>query len=114
MPIKVKEFNIGTVENPKMASIGDYWDEKIVKSITKLLREYNDMFPTTFMEIKGIEGELGEMKIPLISEERLIKQRPYRLNMIYKKKFKVEIYRMLEDGIIEHVDESEWASPMVV
>jgi hypothetical protein len=26
VPIKVKKFNIGIVENPKMASIGDYWD----------------------------------------------------------------------------------------
>ena len=25
--IKVKKVNIGTVENPKMTSIGDYWDE---------------------------------------------------------------------------------------
>jgi hypothetical protein len=32
--IKVKKFNIGTVENPKMASIGYYWDEQIVESIT--------------------------------------------------------------------------------
>jgi hypothetical protein len=34
MPIKVKKVNIGTVEQPKMASIGDYWDEKTVESIT--------------------------------------------------------------------------------
>jgi hypothetical protein len=47
-PIKIKKFNIRTVENPKMANIGDYWDEKIVESITELLREYNDLFPTTF------------------------------------------------------------------
>jgi hypothetical protein len=33
-PIKVKKFNIGMNENPKMASIGDYWDEKIVERIT--------------------------------------------------------------------------------
>ena len=46
--IKVKKVNIGKVENPKMASIGDYWDEKTVESITKLLREYNDLFPTMF------------------------------------------------------------------
>jgi hypothetical protein len=26
-PIKVKKFNIGTIDNPKMESIGDYWDE---------------------------------------------------------------------------------------
>jgi hypothetical protein len=64
-PIKVKKVNIGTIENPKMANIGDYWDEKMIESIIELLREYNDLFPTTFTEMKGIAGELGEMKIPL-------------------------------------------------
>jgi hypothetical protein len=73
-PIKVKKVNIGTVENPKMASIGDYWDEQTVESITELLREYNDLFPTTFTEMKGIAGELGEMKIPLRAEARPIRQ----------------------------------------
>jgi hypothetical protein len=64
-PVKVKKVNIGTIENPKMANIGDYWDKKIVEIITELLHEYNDLFPTTFTEMKGIEGELGEIKIPL-------------------------------------------------
>ena len=44
-----------------MANIGDYWDEKTVESITELLCEYNDMFPTTFKEMKGIAGDLGEI-----------------------------------------------------
>jgi hypothetical protein len=52
--IKVNKVNIGTVENPKMANIGDYWDEQTVEIITELLREYNDLFPTTFTEMKGI------------------------------------------------------------
>jgi hypothetical protein len=69
--IKVKKVNIGTVENPKMANIGDYWDEQTVESITELLCEY-DLFPTTFTEMKGIAGELGEMKIPLRVEARPI------------------------------------------
>jgi hypothetical protein len=63
MLIKVKKFNIGTMENPKMDSIGDYCDEKIVDNITYLLCEYNDLFPTTFTEMKGIVREIGEMKI---------------------------------------------------
>jgi hypothetical protein len=46
--IKVKKSNIGTIENPKMDSIGDYWDEQAVESVTELLREYSDLFPTTF------------------------------------------------------------------
>jgi hypothetical protein len=113
-PIKVKKVNIGTTDNPKMASIGDYWDEQTVERITELLREYSDLFPTTFTEMKGIAGELGEMKIPLKPEARSVRQRPYRLNPIYKQKVKEEIDRMLEAGIIEPVEESEWISPMVV
>jgi hypothetical protein len=31
-PINVKKVNIGTNDNPKMESIRDYWDEKIVES----------------------------------------------------------------------------------
>ena len=61
--IKVNKFNIGIVENPKMASIGDYWDEQTMESIIELLCEYNDLFPTTFTEMKGIAREIGEMKI---------------------------------------------------
>jgi hypothetical protein len=30
IPIKVKKVIIGTTEHPKMASIGDYWDEPTV------------------------------------------------------------------------------------
>jgi hypothetical protein len=47
---------------------------KQVESITELLCEYNDLFPTTFTEMKGIVGELGEMKIPLRAEVRPIRQ----------------------------------------
>jgi hypothetical protein len=51
-PIQVKKFNIGTKENPRMAIIGDYWDEQTLERITKLLCEYNHVFPTTFTEMK--------------------------------------------------------------
>jgi hypothetical protein len=46
------------------------------------------------------------MKIPLKPEARPIRDRPYRLNPIYKQKVRVEIERMLEAGIIERVEES--------
>jgi hypothetical protein len=49
-PIKIKKVNIGTAEQPKMVIIGDYWDEQTLESITELLREYNDLFPTTFRD----------------------------------------------------------------
>ena len=39
---------------PKYATIGDYWDEEMVSKVTKLLHEYQDLFPMKFSEMKGI------------------------------------------------------------
>jgi len=39
-PMKTIKVNIGTEEVPKFASIGDYWDEKIVCIVIELLHEY--------------------------------------------------------------------------
>ena len=36
--MKTRRVNIGIEENPKLAIIGDYWDEEIVSQIIDLLR----------------------------------------------------------------------------
>ena len=59
-----------------MENIGDYWDDATISKITELLHEYQDLFPTKFIDMKGIKGPMGEMKIPLREEARPIKQRP--------------------------------------
>jgi hypothetical protein len=101
-------------DNPKFTKIGDYWNEETAENVVDLLHKYQDLFPTTFSEMKGIFVELGEMKIPLNSNAKSVNQRLYRLNPIYKHKVKEEIYRMLEFGINEPVIDSEWINPMVI
>jgi hypothetical protein len=64
--------------------------------------------------MKGIDGKLGEMKIHLKLDSKLAKHIIYQLNPRYNKKVKVEIYRMLEYGIIALVAESKWISLMVI
>lgn len=64
--------------------------------------------------MKGIIGDLGVMKIPLRLDAKPFMQRPYQMNPKYKEKVKVEIGQMLEAGIMENVEESEWVSPMVI
>lgn len=76
--------------------------------VDDLLHEYRDLFPKKSIEMKGIAEELGEMKIPLKPYAKPIKQQPYRLNPRYKEKVKVELTdKIIEDGIIEPMEESE-------
>jgi hypothetical protein len=89
-------------------------DNQIVERITKLLQEYIDLFIATFSEMKVVARELGKMKIPLKPYAITIRQRPYRLNLMYKQKVKASIDKMLEVGVIEPMEESKWIIPMVV
>ena len=80
IPLKIKKVNIGFPENPKFAKIGDYWNEDTVGKFTNLLHEFQCLFPTIFLEVKGIVGYLSEMKILLTLYTKPVKQQPYRLN----------------------------------
>jgi hypothetical protein len=72
-----------------LVNIGDYWDDATISKITELLHEYQDLFPTKFTDMKGIKGPMGEMKILLKEDARPIKKRPYRLNLKYKRKLRL-------------------------
>jgi len=54
------------------------------------------------------------MKITLKPNTNPVKQRPYCLNPKYKEKVCLELDKMLVEGIIEPVEESNWVRPMVV
>jgi len=79
-----------------------------------LLREYQNLFPTKFSDLKGIIGALGVMKITLKPDANPIKHEPYCLNLKYKERFCLELDKMLAVGIIELVEDSDWVSPIVV
>ena len=76
-PLKIKKVNIGSEDNPNFANIGYYWDEETVAKIIDLLHEFQDLFPMNFREMKGIVGDLGEMKILLKPNARPVKKLPY-------------------------------------
>jgi hypothetical protein len=103
-PIKINKVNIGTELTPKLENGGDYWDDATISKITDLLHKYQDLFPTKFIDMKGIKGPMGEIKIPLRPDARPIKKRPYRPNPKYKKKVRIELDRMLEAGNIKLVE----------
>ena len=99
---------------PNFAKIGDYWDDAMVDKVIEFLCEYQDLFPTKFMDLKGIIRDLGMMKITLKPDMKPVKKRPYHLNMKYKEKVYLELDKILTIGIIEPMEEYDWVSPMVV
>ena len=54
------------------------------------------------------------MKIDIKLDARLVKKQTYKLTHKFKEIVKKEIDNMLVAGIIYPIDQSEWASPMVV
>jgi len=48
-PLKLKEVNVGTKEQPKMTNIGDYWDDDMVGKIAELLTKYQYLIPQKFL-----------------------------------------------------------------
>lgn len=113
-PLKTRNVNIGLEAELNYTTIGDYWDDDIVREITVLLDEYQELFPTKFSDMKGILGNLGVTRIPLTLDVKPVKKIPYRMNPKYKEKVKEELDKKLRVGMIETIEESEWVSAMVV
>ena len=57
---------------------------------------------------------MGEMKIELLLDPKPVKKSSYKLAHRYTDIVKNEIDNMLKVGIIYLVDQSKWASPMVI
>ena len=56
---------MGKDNNPKISTLGNYQDDKTVSKTIYFLKEYEDLFPLFFTNIKWIEGVLKEMRITL-------------------------------------------------
>ena len=113
--IKIKEVNIAKEGQPKMARIIDNWSEQQKIEIVDLLEDYQDVFARDYKDLNGLVSEMGQMKIDLLPEATPVKKRPYKLAHKYKEIVKTEIDNMLAAGTIcPMVDQSKWASPMVV
>ena len=53
-PMKMRKNNIGMEDKFKMVIVGDYWEKGTVSQVVNLFREYEEIFPRTFLEMKGI------------------------------------------------------------
>ena len=52
--VKTKEVDISKDDRPKIAKIGDYWNEHQTTEIINLLREFQDVFARDYKDLKGL------------------------------------------------------------
>lgn len=83
-PPKTQQVNIGFDVEPNFSKIGNYLNEDTVDNVDELLCKYQDLVLTKFLDMNGIIGDLGIMKITLKPNAKPVKQRPYWLNSKYK------------------------------
>ena len=102
------------VEAGKTFYLGRTLDEKEKLAYSKLLKEFADVFAWSPSNLTGIPSTLGEHQIDLVNGAAPIRQCQYRLNPRYSLMVKEEIDRLLEDGFIYPMSNSEWVSPIVV
>jgi len=57
-----------------MAIIVNYWGRETMTQVVDLLKEYEDLFMRKLYEMKGITRSLGEMKIQLKLNIKLVKK----------------------------------------
>ena len=55
-------------------------EEKKIKEYSELVDEFNETFPWSYDELKGIPREMVEHRIPLIPGARPIRQKERRMN----------------------------------
>ena len=79
----MRQVNIGSEEIPKYATIGDYWDEEMVRKVTQLLHKYQDLFSKKFTEkkriIEAVEDILLSVEVRSSVEFRVTN---YRLSLL--------------------------------
>lgn len=74
--MKMKKHDINIEANPKMDNVGDYWDKETIIEVFVLLKEREYIFPRTLLEMKGIIGDIWEMKIQRELDAKTVKKIP--------------------------------------
>ena len=84
------------------------------EKFSELFHEFEDVFAWDHTELKGVDPEVCQHRIPLRMDARPVRMQRYRMNPNYAKKVKEEIDALLKAGFIAEVESSDWLFPIVV
>ncbi|MCO5551659.1 hypothetical protein L7F22_005163 [Adiantum nelumboides] len=114
-PEKAKKIDLAEPsEDPKPAYIATDLTEEKEKLLIATLKQYKDVFAWSYKDLKGVDPSIYQHTIPLKSNAKPSKQRPYTYNETFTRKIKKEIDKLKEAEFIYEIEHTDWVSPIVV
>ncbi|MCO5580351.1 hypothetical protein L7F22_034217 [Adiantum nelumboides] len=101
-------------EEPKPAYIAIDLTEEEEQLLIATLKQYKDVFAWSYKDLKGVDPSIGQHTIPLKSDAKPSRQRPYTYNETFARKIKEEIDKLKEAEFIYEIEHRDSVSPIVV
>ncbi|MCO5601209.1 hypothetical protein L7F22_055328 [Adiantum nelumboides] len=114
-PEKDKKIDLAEPgEEPKPAYIATHLREEEEQLLIATLKQYKDVFAWSYKDLKGVDPSIYQHTIPLKSDAKPSRQRPYNYNETFARKIKEEIDKLKEAEFIYEIEHTDWVSPIVV
>ncbi|MCO5575757.1 hypothetical protein L7F22_029561 [Adiantum nelumboides] len=114
-PEKAKKIDLAEPgEEPKPAYIATDLTEEEEQLLIATLKQYKDVFVWSYKDLKGVDPSICQHTIPLKSDAKPSRQRPYTYNEMFARKIKEEIDKLQEAEFIYEIEHTDWVSPIVV
>jgi hypothetical protein len=110
-PIEEVDLGDGSVKRPTYVSAKIPREFK--NRIVMLLKEYKDCFAWDYIEMSGLNRKVVELKLPIQSDKKPVKQIPRRFAPQILPKIKEEIERLLKCGFIRPASYVDWLANVV-
>jgi len=104
-------FGDGSIKRPTYVSAKINTDFR--DRIVEVLKDYKDCFAWDYNEMLGLKREVVELKLPIRSDKKPVKQIPRRFAPHILPKIKEEIKRLLKCGFIRPARYVDWLANLV-
>ena len=92
--------------------IASHMTEQQEDSLMSILKRPREAIGWTMKDIKGISPAIVQHRIHLVDEATLRRDPQRRLNPLMQEAVKTKILKLLDNGVIYSISDSQWVSPV--